>query len=132
MKTKTLLLVASILLGFATIGCKKETGCTDVSATNYSSSAEKDDGTCTYKGKATFWNLTTSGLGNVDVYVEGVPEGTITVNYSGTPSCGASGCVTYTAPAGTYAYTAYEQGTSLSWAGTVTIASNGCTTVKLY
>ena len=132
MKTKNLLLVAIVLLGITTMSCKKETGCTDSTATNFKSSAEKDDGSCTYKGNATFWNLNTSSLGNVDVYVNSIPQGTITLDYTSTPSCSANGCVTYTAAPGAYSYTASEQGTTRTWSGTVTITSKGCATVKLY
>ncbi len=134
MKKVKMLLFGLVLFSATTfVGCKKETGCTDSSATNFKSSAEKDDGSCTYKGSVTFWNLTTSGLDEVDVYVNNVPQGTITVDNASTPSCGASGCVTYTAIPGTYSYTAEEvsPGTG-TWSGSVTITSKGCTTVKLY
>ncbi len=132
MKTKKILFLAIVLLGMTVVSCKKETGCTDSSATNFKSSAEKDDGSCTYKGSVTFWNLTTSALGLVDVFVGGVPQGTITSDYASTPSCGDAGCVTFTAAPGTYSYSAAEQGTSKTWSGSITITSKGCTTVKLY
>ena len=134
MKIKTTLIVALLFAGTTLItNCKKEEGCTDSSAYNYNSKAEKNDGTCAYKGSVTFWNLTTSSLDEVDVYINGVPEGTITSDYSSTPSCGASGCVTYTNTPGTYSYSAKEHfpGTS-AWSGSATITSKGCTAIKLY
>ena len=45
---------ASLLI----VACKKEKGCTDKTATNYSSTAEEDDGSCTY---AEVVDTTTSG-----------------------------------------------------------------------
>ena len=47
MKTKYLIL-SLLTIGIATVSCKKEEGCTDVSATNYDADAEKDDGSCNY------------------------------------------------------------------------------------
>lgn len=41
------LLAAVVALAILT-GCTKEQGCTDPTATNFSASAEEDDGTCTY------------------------------------------------------------------------------------
>jgi hypothetical protein len=37
-----------LILVFVFSSCKKKEGCTDATATNYDSSAEKDNGTCTY------------------------------------------------------------------------------------
>jgi hypothetical protein len=47
MKTKNLLLIGAITAGLLT-SCSKEEGCTDITATNYSADAEKDDGSCAY------------------------------------------------------------------------------------
>lgn len=131
---KKILLCGLVLLGATTfVGCKKEKGCTDASAINFKSSAEKNDGSCSYKGSATFWNNVSSGLGTIVVVMADNTSGNITVDETGTPSCGASGCFTYTAAPGTYAYGAAEvsPGTG-TWSGSVTITSKGCQTIQLY
>ncbi len=50
MKTKNLLLIASVSIGLGSLmtSCSKEEGCTDITAENYNANAEKDDGSCTY------------------------------------------------------------------------------------
>ena len=134
MEKVKMLLCGLVLFSTTTfVGCKKETGCTDSSATNFKSSAEKDDGNSTYKGSATFWNLTSSSLETVVVLMADNTSGNITVDYASNPDCGDAGCFTYTAAPGTYSYSAAEvsPGTS-TWSGSVTITSKGCTTVKLY
>jgi len=51
MKTKNLLLVTAIILGLGSVltSCSKKEGCTDITAENFSSEAEKDDGSCIYE-----------------------------------------------------------------------------------
>ena len=128
---KKVFFILSVLVTLIS-GCAKKEGCTDASALNYDSSAEKDNGSCTYKGKVTFWNDVASSLGNVTVTMADGTTGTITGDYSSAPSCDAANCFTYTAKPGTYSYTADESGTSATWSGSVTITSKGCTTVRLY
>ncbi len=50
MKTKNLLLITAIAIGFGSVftSCSKKEGCTDILADNYNAEAEKDDGSCTY------------------------------------------------------------------------------------
>ncbi len=50
---KVLSVLAVSILFFAT-GCKKE-GCTNQDATNYSSEADDDDGSCSFEGEVVFW-----------------------------------------------------------------------------
>jgi len=116
--------------------CKKEEGCTDPTALNFDPDAEKDNSSCQYKGKATFWNHESNGFCNVAVSINGLPIGVITLDYTGAPDCGANGAVTYEANPGAYSYTATEEdcdgdGLVSTWAGTINITSNGCLTQQL-
>lgn len=132
---KKAILFSMVCLGLSVFisSCAKKEGCTDASALNYDSSAEKDNGTCSYKGSATFWNDAASSLGEVTVTMADGTTGTITSDYASAPSCGAAATFTYLAKPGTYSYTADETTVgSGTWSGTVTITSKGCTTVRLY
>lgn len=131
---KKVFLILSVLIGLASLmsSCAKKEGCPDSTALNYDSSAEKDNGTCTYKGKTTFWNDATSNLGLVTVTMADGTTGTITGNYPSSPNCDAANCFTYTTKPGTYSYTAVETGGSGTWSGSVTITSQGCLKVRLY
>ena len=128
MKHFYFLIVATVLVF---TGCKKEEGCTNVGAINFDAKAEKDDGTCQYNGKVTFYNEVGSGYGNVDVFINGNPIGTITLDHTN-PACGENGAVTFTAVPGAYAFTAQEESPgSATWSGVVNITSAGCTIFKL-
>ncbi len=49
LKMKTVLILClGLTFLFTTTSCKKEKGCTDVTATNFDVDAEKDDGSCIY------------------------------------------------------------------------------------
>lgn len=50
MKTKNLLLITAMAIGMGSVvtSCSKKEGCTDITAENFDSSAEKDDGSCKY------------------------------------------------------------------------------------
>jgi hypothetical protein len=73
----------SIIL-ISTVSCKKK-GCTTENATNYNSEAKKDDGSCHYEAKTSFWfNEGVSGflVGAYDVteltvYMDDVSVGTM-------------------------------------------------------
>jgi len=50
------LLIASIIVAITFASCKKEQGCTNSIADNYSITAEEDNGSCYCNGKITFDN----------------------------------------------------------------------------
>lgn len=51
MKMKNVLLITAITVGIGSVftSCSKKEGCTDVTAENFNTAAEKDDGSCIYK-----------------------------------------------------------------------------------
>ena len=96
-KTTTIAL-AALVLGLTFTSCKKEKvkGCKTSYATNYNSIAEEDDGSCTYSGRYVIWVPTgTFGTGDsVNVYIDGVFQGNIAVEFASAPACGATGALT--------------------------------------
>jgi hypothetical protein len=81
-------------------------------------------------GDGIFYTSQDFGCGPVKVSVGGSLAGSITVYYtSGTPECGATGCVTITKDPGSYGFTA-ECG-SYTWHGTITIVKGQCTKYHL-
>lgn len=144
MKKVFFMLALSLTLPFFN-GCKKDKkkdgflgtsvggttivkGCTDPSAVNYNSSANTNDGSCQYNGKATFWY---NSVGTTATVYMGGQSGQITVYYtSGTPTCGsATGCANFTLPTGTYNYSASS--TFSTWSGQVTIDKDNCKLILL-
>jgi len=84
-------------------GCQPEQGCTDPDSINYSSTAEEDDGSCTYESSLVFWfNASTSiflqnnYIDELRIYVDGVLIGTMPANssYVSVPDCNSGG-ITY-------------------------------------
>lgn len=57
LKLSTLLLAGIVAFFGGFTSCKKEQGCVDSSATNYSVDAEEDDGSCTFPAPTTTENL---------------------------------------------------------------------------
>ncbi len=139
---KKLTLICIILI--TAISCsKKEQGCTDTTASNFSTLAEEDDGSCTYKGRITFY---TTKCSSVDV-----SEGKITIYVNGnyfwdlnncfpaagcSDACGCSagvssfdgGASSYYSTGvfqsyGTYNYTAYDKDSTNSWSGSYIVDS---------
>lgn len=86
--------------------------------------------TTTAQGRATFWTSQSTGWSKIDVYIGSAFAGSISSYYNSVPSCGSSGNVTITKNPGTYAYTAKSDDGD-TWAGNVTIAANGCITIRL-
>lgn len=84
--------------------------------------------TTTATGQVSIWTNSTSTINSV--YVDSTYVGSLNIYYTSQPSCGASGTITKTLPAGTHSVSATTSGTS--WAATnVTISANSCTSFKL-
>ena len=141
MKTKNLLLIAVVLFGFAITSCKKDKvkGCTTTSAKNFNSKAEEDDGSCQYEGSVVFWtNSLTSGE-SWNIYLNGLFQGNMAVNFASAPSCGNTGALTIKKSLGSNKSQPYNisaayvsAGTTgpISPIGTVTFEANTCTSIE--
>jgi hypothetical protein len=100
---KSHFIISFAFMSLVAVSCKKEEGCTDNSATNFSESAEEDNGSCTYSGSVVFWNdeqfsdsLLANNIVSVRVYLNGSLLGSLLSNeyWTGPPACGAAGSLT--------------------------------------
>ena len=134
--------IASLTL----VSCKKEEGCTDKNAANYSVDAEEDDGTCTYNGSVVFWyNQATSNYLTSDppsqslvFYVDGVVVGSTAANvyWNSAPSCGTNGSITVEKDLGfskskSYNYRVVDNNNLELWSGNVSLDANTCLALQL-
>ena len=87
------------IVALSMFSCAKP-GCTDPLATNYNSSANKSDGSCTYQTKLIFWqdlsaaqSWSTVGVTSLKYYVNGnyIGSSVATEYYPSQPSCSATG-----------------------------------------
>jgi hypothetical protein len=137
---------AILMLSMAFVSCKKQEGCTDKNASNYSVDAEEDDGTCTYKGSVVFWyNQATSNYLTSDppsqslvFYVDGTVVGSTAANvyWNSAPSCGANGSITVEKDLGfsksrAYNYSIVDNNNLELWSGSVTMDANTCLAFQL-
>ncbi|WP_310008366.1 hypothetical protein [Flavobacterium granuli] len=88
-----------------------------------------DAGGATGAGQAMFWTQTDLGVGAITISCNGITK-TINQYYSsGAPSCGAAGGANFDLDPGTYSYSA--SGGLLTWSGTITVTSGGCSKMEL-
>jgi hypothetical protein len=139
---KILALTIGFLLLSGIYSCKRE-GCTDSSSKNHSSKAKKDDGTCEFESRTSFWFnqnvsnfLTNYGVTTLHVYIDDISVGEIDVaDWETGPDCGGNNLTVtnkYTGEnAKTYKYEGRAQNGTLHFQGTFTASPNECLAVEL-
>ena len=141
---KKLLFLFAIPVVLSVTSCKKA-GCTDSEAVNYSSSAKKEDQSCTYKGEIVFWNdqtisqdMINFGITSLTYYVDGqvVGSSASSIYWTSSPSCGQNGSITITKDLGSaknksYNYSVVDQNDVELWAGVANFTANTCTKIQL-
>jgi hypothetical protein len=144
MKTINFFFGITLFIVFFT-SCKKQEGCTDKNATNYSVDAEEDDGTCTYEGSVVFWygQSASTGLQNdlstsLTFYVDGNIVGSTATNqyWTGAPGCGDNASITVVKPLGlvkskSYPYQVIDDWGDVIWSGNVSFDANTCYKLEL-
>lgn len=146
MKRLNLFLTATLMVAMvALVGCAKEEGCTDPDATNFSSEAEENDGSCTFSGNVVFWydqeastGLVNDGAQNLTFYVDDAIVGSTatSVFWTAEPNCGDNASITVTSNLGnvktqSYSYRVEDQTGFEYWSGTVNFNANTCTSLEL-
>lgn len=113
--------------------CNYIYGCMDNAAVNYNPNATKDDGSCTYEGSVMFWT-NCDICAEINVYIDNDYKGQVTGWYNSqpdAPNCKALYCLTENLEPGSYAYSGQEASTGVSVTGSFTVRANECTKVSL-
>ena len=93
-----------ILVSLLFTSCIKE-GCTNAFALNFNKEAEKDNGTCHYEGRITFYfdqiqavHMASNGATEVNFYIDNDFSGRLSIDefHDGTPNCEAQNALTIT------------------------------------
>jgi len=119
---KKIILLATVITAITFSSCSKEQGCTDSEATNFSITAEEndgsclytvkgctdsdsetynslateDDGSCEYEGSFVIWTAEIGAGQSANVYLNGILQGNIAISFSTAPDCGQTGALTIT------------------------------------
>lgn len=142
---KTVKVLITLCLGVTIFSsCAKE-GCTDMDATNYSSSAKKNDGSCKYEGNVVFWygsatsnSLQADNATNLTYYVDGqiVGSSATSVFWNSGPDCGQNGSISVTKDLGgskskAYTYSVIDQTGHEYYSGIINFSANTCQELEL-
>ncbi|MGB1102326.1 MAG: hypothetical protein ACPG21_01725 [Crocinitomicaceae bacterium] len=134
--------ILSILM-ISALSCKKK-GCTVENATNYNSEAKKDDGSCVYEAKTSFWfseGVSAFLVGPYDVteltvYMDDVAVGTMDpADWKIGPDCNGENFTVVT-DLGTFSgknftYSVRDNFGTEQFSGTVSLVGNDCKSVEL-
>ncbi len=144
MKNAGKLVLGILVLGSLTLTSCSKDGCTDPEAINYSSSANSDDGTCSYQASTTFWknqqtasSLLNDGVTKLIYYVDyqKVGESDADTYWTGQPTCGTPDAVTAEIslidPSESHAYSVEDQDGNELWKGTLDLKANVCLSTEL-
>jgi hypothetical protein len=144
MKKISLILIVGLSL-ISLQSCRPEEGCTNKDATNYSPDAEKDDGSCKYKGEIVFWYDATTSANLIDYdsmslkfYVDGNLVGSTasSVYWNSAPNCGQNSSITVSKDLGSDKsksanYQVKDEYDEVLWQGSVTFEANTCSKYRL-
>ena len=125
--------------------CRKEQGCTDINATNYSETAKDDDGSCSFSGENVIWygkatstGLIGDGATTLTFYVDGQIVGSTaaSVYWTASPDCGENASITITKDLGiaknkSYSYSVKDQTGFEYWKGTLNFTANTCEALEI-
>lgn len=148
MKRPTVFLTGLLFISVAlfTDSCdKKVKGCTDPDSVTYDKLAEKDDGSCRYKGQLVVWygqaasaGLTADGATALTFYLNGevIGSSAATVYWAKEPACGENGSVSVTEDMGKsktkdYTLSVKDQDAFEYWNTKVTLEGNSCLALEL-
>lgn len=134
--------ILSIIL-ISTVSCKKE-GCTASNAANYDSEAQKDDGSCLYEAKTSFWfgeGVSAFLVGPYDVteltvYMDDVSVGTMDpADWKIGPDCNGENFTVVTDLGSfsgkNFSYSVRDNFGTEQFKGNVSLVGNDCKSVEL-
>lgn len=140
----SLIIISSAL---AMDSCKdnRVKGCTDPDSYTFDPLAERDNGSCLYKGEAVIWydqkasaGLTADGATALTFYLNGdvIGSSAATVFWPSAPDCGDNGSITVTQDLGknkrgSFSLSVKDQDGYEYWKTSVDIQANTCLALKL-
>jgi hypothetical protein len=145
MKRSSTVIISLFALTSVLSSCKKQEGCTDKLATNYSIDAEEDDGTCVFQGSALFWYdeatavaMLNAGISSLTYYVDGVLIGSTASSqyWTSAPDCGVNSSITAEKSLGfvkskPFPYVVKDNFNNVIWQGDLNIDAGGCFKLQL-
>lgn len=143
MKLNLIYFASALILGASFTSCKKE-GCTDQLASNYDSTAERDDESCVFNANVLFWYDQNTGTfpmdaSDVNFYLDSKLLGTSSgfLDRPGIPTCDSANVVSFIyemekTKSGIYSLDIKARSNdSLLYTKTVNVAVGKCNTIDI-